>query len=89
MLCATFGANQCNCLGGIRNGRFVTFRKFAGGKNHLKWWTEMGVAYMMRFNTIQGTCGYKVFECVMNCMGVISQNTLSLIIGPPSCGNSQ
>ena len=30
-----------------------------------------------------------VFECATKYMGVISQNTLSLIISPPSGGNSQ
>ena len=34
----------------------------------------MGVAYMTTFSTIQGTCGYKVFECATQYMWVISQN---------------
>ena len=33
--------------------------------------------------------GYKVFECVIKYMGVISENALSLIIAPLSGGNSQ
>ena len=41
----------------------------------------MGVAYI-----IQGTCGYKVFECAINYMEVKIQNALSLIKAPPSGG---
>ena len=47
----------------------------------------MGVAYTTRFSTIHWTCGYKGFECATKCMGVISQNALSLT-APPSGGNS-
>ena len=41
----------------------------------------MGVAYITRLNTIQGTPLYKVYECAITYMGVISQNR-------PSGGNS-
>ena len=34
---------------------------------------EMGVAYITRFSTIQGTRGYKVFECVIKYLGDIRQ----------------
>ena len=46
-------------------------------------------AYITRFNTIQGTHGYKVFECAIKYMSAISQNALSSIIVPPSGQNSQ
>ena len=49
---------------------------------------EMGVASTTRFSTIHWMHGYKVFECATKCMGVISQNALSLITVPPSGGNS-
>ena len=32
----------------------------------------MGLAYIMMFITIQGMHGYKVFECAIKYMGVIS-----------------
>ena len=49
----------------------------------------MGVAYIMRLNTIQGKHGCKVFECAIKYIGVIKQNAHSLIIAPPSGGNLQ
>ena len=56
----------------------MTFCEFAG----------MGVAFITRFNTIQGTRGHKVFECAIKYMGIMRQNALSSIIVPLSGGNS-
>ena len=58
--------------------------EFAGKK----WYVEMSVAYIKRLNRIQEMRGYKVFECAIS-MPVVRQNTLLLIIAPPSGGNSQ
>ena len=49
----------------------------------------MGVAYITRVITIQGTCGYRFFECAIKYMGVIRQNPPSSIMASPSGGNSQ
>ena len=65
--------------------RFAKFREFAEKKTE----AEMGFTYITRLNTIQGTRGYKVFECALKYMRVIRQNTLSCIIAPPSGTNSQ
>ena len=37
MLCAKFGANRGNRLGGIRKSRFATFGEFAGRNGRQKW----------------------------------------------------
>ena len=56
---------------------------------HKVWYkSEMGVTYITRFNTIQSRRGYKFFWMWINYMGVVSQNTLLLIIAPPSGGHS-
>ncbi len=39
----------------------------------------MGVAYVMRFSLIQGTCGYKIFECAIYGLGVLAKKTLASI----------
>ena len=48
---------------------------------------EMGVAYIMMFNNIHWTHGNGIFECATKCMGVVRQNSLFLIIAPPSGEN--
>ena len=48
----------------------------------------MGVAYITRFIRTKWTPGYKVFECATKYMRVEGPNALSLIIVPPSSGNS-
>ena len=77
MLCAKVRTNQWNRLGGVWKSRFSTFCQIAKKKRS----AEMGVACSTRFSTIHWTCATKY-------MGVISQNTLPLIVAPPSGGNS-
>ena len=48
---------------------------------------EIGMAHITRFSTIQAM--HVAIRFFFNYMAVISQNALSLIIAPPSCGNSQ
>ncbi len=38
----------------------------------------MGVAYVRRFSLIQGTCGYKIFECAMYGLGVLGKKTFGI-----------
>ena len=37
MLCAKFGANQLNRLGGVRKSKFATFCEFAEENSRRKW----------------------------------------------------
>ena len=62
----------------------MTFCKFAEKKQK----ATMGV-YIMRFNTTQGMCGYKFFECAIKYMRVIGKNAVSSIIAPTGGGNLQ
>ena len=61
----------------------VNFWKCLGGVVKSKF------ATFCDFATIQGMRKYKVMECAINYMGVISQNAFSLIIMPPSGGHSR
>ena len=62
---------------------FTNLRKKKNGRQEWAWpiWRD--------FCKIQGTHGYKVVECAIKYIGVISQNALSKIIAPPNGWNSR
>ncbi len=38
----------------------------------------MAKAYVRRFSLIKGTCGYKIFECVMYGLGVLGKKIFGI-----------
>ena len=45
---------------------------------------EVGMSYVRKASSIQGTCGYKVCEYVIENVDVTGKNTIASIKGPPS-----
>ena len=96
MLLANFCAHLSNSLWEGRKSRFCTFHHFSKKKKKIS--AEMAEAYINQLSSIQGMCGYKVFECVTNYVRlrakkhihfgqrqIIRRRILTISISPCSC----